>query len=73
MTFLQQLKQALEQGILLLVKYGLIIAAIIYAFNFTMQTRQMAINGNQAAMAIQQLQMKGWLPQFVNGQVPEKK
>lgn len=73
MTFLQQLKRALEEGILLLVKYGLIIAAIIYAFNFTMQTRQMAINGNQSAIAIQQLQMKGWLPQFINGQVPEKK
>lgn len=64
--------RASKEGLYLLVKYGILIAAIIYAFNFSMQTRQAAINGEQAAIAVKMFQDKGYLPQFVNGQVPTK-
>ncbi len=70
--FLEQLKQNLSDGILLLVKYGFIIAAIIYAFNFLLNTYRAAANGEQAAMFLQELQKKGYLPQLVNGQVPDR-
>ena len=59
-----KLVKAFEEGILITVKYGIIIVVIIYTFNFMNGTRQMAINGNSAALAIQELQSKGWLPKF---------
>lgn len=71
--FKDQLIEALKEGLLLLVKYGLIVIAIVYSFLFMNQTRDMAINGNNAAIAIKMMQEKGYLPQFVNGQIPEKK
>lgn len=73
MTFKDQLKEKFKEGLLLITKYGLIIAIILYSFNFYMQTRAMAENGNQAAMAIREMQEKGWLPAFVNGRIPDKK
>lgn len=72
MNYKEQFKEALKEGLLLLVKYGLLILAIIYAFNFSLQTRDMAVNGTQAAIAIKSFQQKGWLPQFVNGEAPDK-
>jgi hypothetical protein len=70
--FLDKLKRAGEEGILLLVKYGLIIAFIIFAFKYFLTIQQMAINGQQAAIYLMELQKKGWLPQIINGQVSEK-
>lgn len=72
MSFKQQLIENLKDCLLLLVKWGLLIAAIIYAFNFSLQTRQMAINGEQAAVMILELQKKGYLPKVENGQIPDK-
>ena len=72
MNYKEKLIEALKDGLLLFVKYGLLIAAIVYAFNFSIQTRDMALNGNQAAIAILELQKKGWLPAFKDGTVPEK-
>lgn len=73
MTFKEQLKEAFKEGLLLLVKYGLLVAVVIYALFFSNQTYQAARNGEQAAIAIMKLQQKGYLPQFVNGEVPDKK
>lgn len=73
MTFKEQLINNLKDGLLLLAKYGLIIIAILLAYNHINETRQMAINGQNAAAYLIQLQQKGYLPQLVNGQVPEKK
>lgn len=70
--FIFHLKENFKDGLLLLVKWGLLIAAIIYAFNFSMQTRDMAINGQQAAAFLSELQKKGWLPKIENGQIPQK-
>lgn len=68
--FVDRLKEAAQDGILLLVKYGLIIFVIVYVYLFLMQTRQAAINGEQAAMALNEYIAKGWLPKFP---IPEKK
>lgn len=72
MTYKDRLIESLKEGLLLLVKFGLLVAAIVYAFNFSLETRNMAVNGQQAAVAIMELQKKGWLPQFQNGVIPDK-
>lgn len=71
-TYKDKLIEALKEGLLLLVKYGLIIVLVIYSYLFLMNTYQMSINGNNAAIAIRMLQEKGYLPSFVNGSIPEK-
>jgi hypothetical protein len=55
---------ALGEGLLLLIKYSFLLIVIWYAFNFSLQTRQAAINGEQAAVAIHEYQLKGILPKF---------
>lgn len=72
MTYKDMLLEAFKEGLLLLVKWGLLIAAIVYAFNYSLQTRNMALNGNQAAIAINELQQKGWLPKFKDGVIPDR-
>ena len=62
--FYSKLELAVKEGILLLVKYGFLLAAIVWAFNFSMNTRNMAITGQQTAALISELQKKGWLPAF---------
>lgn len=69
---IEGLVESLKDGLLLLVKYGVLIAAIVYAFNFSMQTRTAAVNGEQAALIINEYIAKGWLPAIQNGQVPTK-
>lgn len=72
--FKDSLKEAFKEGLLLLAKYGILIIVILYVFNIMNQTREMAMNGNAAAMAIRAFQEKGYLPQFNElGRVPEKK
>jgi hypothetical protein len=71
-TFQELLKEKFQQGLLLLVKWGLLIAAIVYAFNYSLQTRNMAMNGEQAALAINEFINKGWLPKLANGEAPKK-
>lgn len=72
MSFKDQLIEAGKSGILLFVKYILIVAAIIYAFNFSLNTRQMAESGLNAAVALNKYMSKGYLPQFNNGEIPDK-
>lgn len=71
-TYKDKLIESLKEGLLLLVKYGLIIILIVYSYLFFMSTYQMSINGNNAAVAIRMFQEKGYLPAFVNGSIPEK-
>lgn len=68
-----RLIEALKEGLFISVKWGILIALIVYFYNFSMQTRQAAINGEQAALAMRMMQEKGYLPQFVNGVLPDKK
>lgn len=70
--FKELLVDAFKEGLLLLVKYGLIVFLIWYGFNFSLDTRNKASNGEQAAILLLELQKKGYLPQLVNGQVPDK-
>lgn len=69
---MELIKKAAIEGLLLAIKYGLIILIILYCYNFSNNTYQMSINGNQAALAIKMFQEKGYLPKFVNGEVPNK-
>ena len=72
MNYKDRLTEAFKDGLLLFVKWGLLIVAIVYAFTFMLNTRDMAINGQQAAIAINEYIKKGWLPKIINGEVPEK-
>lgn len=63
-VFWKQIVESFKDGLLIAVKYITIIVIIIYAYLFMMDTRQQAINGNQAAMAIKEYQDKGILPRF---------
>lgn len=66
------LLNAFKDGLVLVVKYGLLVLVILWAFSFAMQTRQLAINGDSAAAALNEFINKGWLPNISNGQVPQK-
>lgn len=72
MTFYDKLIEASKEGILILVKWIFISVAMYYTFNYSMQTRDMAVNGHNAAAAINKYIEKGWLPQITNGVVPDK-
>lgn len=62
--FKEVLIKNIQEGILLLVKYGLIIGFIIFSYLIMMNTYQMANNGNQAAIAINEYIKNGYLPSF---------
>lgn len=63
--------EAFKEGLLLLVKWGLLVGFIIYGFNYSLDTRNKSVNGEQAAILLIELQKKGYLPQLVNGAVPD--
>jgi len=69
MTFLDRLKIAAQESVLIAVKWGLLIVIILTAVNYVTRIRTAALNGEQAAIAINEFQSKGWLPQFP---VPQK-
>jgi hypothetical protein len=71
-TFWEDVVEKFKEGLLLVVKYGLLVFIIWYAFNFSLTTYNKAQNGEQAAILLVELQKKGYLPQLVNGQVPDK-
>lgn len=68
----EKLKQAAEEGLLLFVKYALVLGLLIFSFNYFTRINQAALNGEQAALMLMELQKKGWLPQLTNGQIPER-
>lgn len=59
-----RIKEAIEDGILITVKYGMITLIIFYVVMQIMQVYQMSVNGQQAAIAIREFQDKGYLPKF---------
>lgn len=72
MDYKDKLIEAFKDGLLIVAKYGLIVVLIWYAFNYSLQTRNMAINGEQATLAINEYINKGWLPKLINGEAPKK-
>lgn len=72
MEFKLKLKSALESGLLLFAKYGLVLILCYLALAFGSNMLSGANNGTQAALYLNELQQKGWLPKVVNGQIPPK-
>lgn len=70
--FKHKLKRAVEEGLLIFIKYSLVLILAWFAVNYLTRINQAALNGEQAAVAIQMFQQKGYLPQFANGQLPDK-
>lgn len=71
--FKLQLKRAAEQGLLLFVKYGLVLLLAYFALTFGTNVVAGSQNGTQAAIYLNQLQLKGWLPKVgSDGQIPTK-
>lgn len=71
--YLNIARDGFKDGLYLLAKYGSIILLIAFALNYFTRINQAALNGEQALIMISELQKKGWIPQLVNGQVPEKR
>ena len=67
-----KLKQAAEEGLLLFIKYFLVVVLAYFALTFGTQLVTGSVNGTQAAIYLNELQNKGYLPKVVNGQVPMK-
>lgn len=63
-SFKLKLRKSAEEGILIAVKWGLIIFLILWSYNYSMNTRNMAANGESAAAAIGEFQRTGWLPKL---------
>jgi Na+/H+ antiporter NhaC len=72
-TFTSRLKSACEAGILLFVKYALVVGLIYLGINYITNVTAGANNGTAAAMYLNQLQQKGYLPKInAEGQIPAK-
>lgn len=71
-SFKMRVKRAFEEGILITVKYGLLVVIAYFALVFGTQVVNGSINGTQAALYLNELQSKGYLPKVVNGQIPPK-
>lgn len=59
---------ALGEGLYLLLKYGMLVAIIVWAFNYSLGTRDMAINAN---VAINAYMNQGWLPKPIDGRISQ--
>ena len=62
MPFRVHLRVAAEAGILLFVKWGLVVALVLGSVDYLTKVRTMAINGQNAAAAILEYQRRGQLP-----------
>jgi hypothetical protein len=72
-TFTSRLKNACEAGILLFVKYALVLGLIYLGINYITNVTAGANNGTAAAMYLNQLQQKGYLPKISpEGQISPK-
>ena len=69
--FLPKLKNAFEEGLLIFIKYVLVIALAFLIVNYATRINQAALNGEQAAIYLNLLQQKGYLPPVQNGTVPD--
>jgi hypothetical protein len=71
-TFKSKAKIAAEAGLLLFIKYALVLLLTYIAFTFGTQIVNGSINGTQSALYLNELQNKGYLPKVVNGSIPSK-
>jgi Na+/H+ antiporter NhaC len=71
--FKEQMKEAAEAGLLLFIKYALVLGLIYVGVNIFTNITSGASNGTAAAMYLNELQQKGYLPKIENGQIPAKK
>ncbi len=71
-SYLQRLKSALEEGLLIFTKYALVLILAYLALQFGTGVVSGSTNGTQAALYLNELQNKGWLPKVVNGVIPQK-
>ena len=71
-TFRYRLKKAAEEGLLITIKYGLVILLSYLGLTFGTNVVNGSNNGTAAALYLNELQNKGWLPKVQNGQVPMK-
>ena len=62
MEFKQRLKKATEEGILLFVKYALLVLLVFGALQYFNTLVQGSQNGTQSALYLQQAIEKGYLP-----------
>jgi hypothetical protein len=68
-----RMKKAAEEGLLLFIKYALLIGLIYFSVNIFSNIIAGASNGTSAAIYLNQLQNKGYLPKVgQDGQVPPK-
>ncbi len=73
LTLKHKIKIAAEQGLLLFIKYALVLALAYYAITLGTQIVAGSQNGTQAAIYLTELQNKGYLPKVVNGSIPDLK
>lgn len=72
-SFASRLKRASEQGLLLFIKYALVLILAYFALLFVTNVVNGSQNGTQSALYLQQLQLKGWLPKVnPDGSIPMK-
>lgn len=71
-SFTSKLKRAMEQGLLLFVKYALVVILSYFALQFGLNIVSGSQNGTNAVLYLKEAQDKGYLPKVVNGQLPPK-
>lgn len=71
-TYKMKLKKAGEEGLLLFVKYGLVVILAWFALTFVNNLIAGSQNGTTAVMYINEAIAKGHLPKAVNGSIPQK-
>ena len=59
-----RIKLAFEDGIILAIKFALVIVIIFFTLNYLTNIVQMSKNGNDAAAALSEYINKGYLPKF---------
>lgn len=70
--FRTRLRYAAEQGLLLFVKYALVVGLIWFSVNAITNVVAGSVNGSNALNYLNEAISKGYLPKTVNGQVPPK-
>ena len=71
-SYKNRLKRAGEEGLLIFIKYALVLVLAFFALNYLTSVISGAANGTNAVLYLTELQNKGYLPKVVNGQVPPK-
>lgn len=68
-SFKDKLIKATEQGLLLFIKFALVVGLSYVVINYFTTINSGAINGTQAVIYLNELQQKGYLPKIVDGSI----